>query len=52
MIAIEYDKITSNDKAANIGYYRNGAPLEQIMLITGLYYWQIEEIIKYIPNLN
>ena len=38
-------EITLEQRSAIIGYWRMGAPLEQIALITGIYYFTIEKII-------
>ena len=38
--------MTPYQKSAIIGYWRSGAPIEQICWITGMKYYKIEKIIK------
>ena len=38
--------ITQYEKAAIIGYWRGGAPLEQICWIMGKPFWKIEKTIE------
>ncbi len=38
--------MTHNEKAAIIGYHLSGAPIEQIIVITGTSYQTIENIIN------
>lgn len=38
--------IDANLTAAIIGYWRQGVFIEQIILITGLWSWEIEQIIE------
>ena len=39
------NKITEHQKSAIVGYWRCGAPLEQICVVTGISFWKIEKII-------
>jgi len=38
------------EKAAIIGYWRSGATSEQISVITGFFFWQIEKVISEYQN--
>ena len=38
--------MTPNKKSAIVGFWRCGAPIEQICWITNVKYWKVEEIIN------
>lgn len=44
------NKITNETKSAIIGYWRCGAILEQICVITGIAFWKIDKIITDYKN--
>jgi transposase len=49
---MKQNNLTKYEKSAIVGYYRSGAPLEQICWIVGLPYVTIERIINQFKKQN